>query len=97
MRDMANLLATAATHGGVISRAISNGKRFSPLARARVSRVTRVSGWGRGLAGAPHGIPGNTGIQGITGIAGNTGIATAAGKENDAPGPAGPEAGSLAS
>ena len=25
---MANLLATAATHGGVISRAISNGKRF---------------------------------------------------------------------
>ena len=26
---MANQLATAATHGGVISRAISNGKRFS--------------------------------------------------------------------
>ena len=26
---MANLLATAATHGGVISRAISNGKRFT--------------------------------------------------------------------
>ena len=24
-----NLLATAATHGGVISRAISNGKRFT--------------------------------------------------------------------
>ena len=33
---MANLLATAATHGGVISRAISNGKRFT--ARARESQ-----------------------------------------------------------
>ena len=26
---MANQLATAATHGGVISRAINNGKRFT--------------------------------------------------------------------
>mgnify|MGYP001247511878 CR=1 FL=1 len=56
------------------------------LVKAANPAVTRVSGRGRGLAGAPHGIPGNTGIQGITGIAGNTGIATAAGKENDAPG-----------
>ena len=32
---MANLLATAATHGGVISRAISNGKRFMGIASLR--------------------------------------------------------------
>ena len=41
---MANLLVTAATHGGVISRAISNGKRFKQLP-LELPRSPAISWW----------------------------------------------------